>query len=120
MTAHERPVTRGDVALAAFTGAIGLVGVGVELADHRPSPPGALAYALTAIGAALLLVRRRAPVPVALGNAVLCLAYHLLGYPGLAVATPMVVAAYTVVAQGRAAGRWWLPGCWYWPWSACR
>src|SRR5947209_1562870 len=100
----ENRVTGGDVALAAFTGLIGVVGVRTELAELAGSRfvlPQTGAYALTVIGAALLLFRRRASAPVAVGNAVLCLTYHLLGYPGLAVATPMVVAAYTVVAYGR-------------------
>ncbi|HEY4453738.1 MAG TPA: sensor histidine kinase [Pseudonocardiaceae bacterium] len=101
MSAPEQQITRGDVALAAFTGVIGLVGVGAELADYRPALPSAGAYALTVIGAALLLFRRRAAGPVALGNGGLCLIYHVLGYPGLAVATPLVVAAYTVVVRGR-------------------
>ncbi|HJP80516.1 MAG TPA: sensor histidine kinase [Pseudonocardiaceae bacterium] len=101
MSARELRISRGDVALAALTGVIGVVGVGTELADRAAALPPVWAYALTVAGAVLLLFRRQAAMPVALGNGVFCVAYHLLGYPGLAVATPLVVAAYTVVVYAQ-------------------
>lgn len=103
---RTRTVTLGDGALALIIALVGVLGVAVELHNmHRPPTlPAAFAYVITVLGAALLLARRRAAVPVAVGITVLCVAYHLLAYPGLAVAAPIFVAGYTVVADGRS--RW--------------
>ena len=102
MNGRTRTVTLGDVVLAVVTSLVGVLGVAAELRNSRltPTPPAAWAYVLTGLAATLLVVRRRATVPVAVGIAGLCVAYHLLGYPGLAVAAPMVVAGYAVVVDG--------------------
>ncbi|WAL63875.1 sensor histidine kinase [Amycolatopsis cynarae] len=92
----------GDAALAATAALAGLAGVAAELRAAHPFPaPPAGAYAITVGAAALLLARRRWTRGVAVGTTALCVLYHVLGYPGLAVATPMMVACYLLVASGR-------------------
>jgi signal transduction histidine kinase len=77
--------------------------VGSSLAGrHQPHHVGldALGYALLLAGPALLLVRRRLPVPVAAGTAAVTLLYTALGYPYGPVFASMVVAFFSAVASG--------------------
>jgi signal transduction histidine kinase len=91
-----------DLAIAAVSTTLGIIGVVAEVLAGGRSPhllPGGIALAVLA--SAGLVWRRRAPLPVALVVAVSCLLYHLLGYPGLAPAVAMYPAAYTVAAYGQ-------------------
>jgi signal transduction histidine kinase len=91
-----------DLAIAAASTTLGVIGVMAEVLASGRSPhllPGGIALAVLA--SAGLVWRRRAPVPVALVVAASCLLYHLLGYPGLAPAVAMYPAAYTVAAYGQ-------------------
>jgi signal transduction histidine kinase len=78
----------------------------VALARAVTSPPGR--SSLDALGVALLVVcgsataaRRRAPLPVLAVTVAAALAYELLGYPGLAPLTPVLVALFTAAGAGR-------------------
>jgi class 3 adenylate cyclase len=62
--------------------------------------PDLVAYSLGWAIAALLLVRRRWPVPVLAASAALLQIYYVLGYPGISAAVPLAVAVYTVAAAG--------------------
>jgi signal transduction histidine kinase len=62
--------------------------------------PDALAYALGALIAAPLLVRRRWPVGVLLASATMLQLYHAADYPAIGVAVPLAAAVYTAVATG--------------------
>jgi len=67
-----------------------VVGVFAEThAARPPSPPALGGYLLALAAAAMLSGRRRAPVVAAVGVVAVCLAYHLLGYPGLAPAVAL-------------------------------
>jgi signal transduction histidine kinase len=59
-----------------------------------------LGYALLLAGPALLVLRRRAPVSVAAGTAVVTLAYLAAGYPYGPVFASVVAAFFTAVASG--------------------
>ncbi|WP_107060111.1 sensor histidine kinase [Streptomyces sp. NRRL F-5123] len=63
-----------------------------------------LGYLLLLAGPALLLLRRRAPVPVAAGVAVVTLLYVVLGYPYGPVFASLVVAFFSAVAAGHRKG----------------
>jgi adenylate cyclase len=81
------------------------VGVAVTIAirvTHSPDArsPDLVAYALGWTIAALLLFRRRWPVPVLAASAALLQIYYVLGYPGISAAVPLAVALYTVAAAG--------------------
>ncbi|TCO60454.1 sensor histidine kinase [Actinocrispum wychmicini] len=91
-----------DISVVLVVAAVGLIGVVVECRDSsRSLPPLAGAVALAAVGGALLPLRKRWPLWVALGVLAVCLTYHLLGYPGLAVAAPMYLVCYTLVGNSR-------------------
>lgn len=59
-----------------------------------------LGYALLLAGPALLLLRRRQPVPVAAGIGAVTLAYLVLGYPYGPIFAGLVVAFFGAVAAG--------------------
>ncbi|MFI0720510.1 histidine kinase [Streptomyces sp. NPDC021224] len=63
-----------------------------------------LGYLLLLAGPALLLLRRRAPVAVAAGVAVVTLLYVVLGYPYGPVFAGLVVAFFSAVAAGHRKG----------------
>ena len=88
--------------VVALTAGAGVVGVFAEThAARPPSPPALGGYLLALAAAAMLSGRRRAPVVAAVGVVAVCLAYHLLGYPGLAPAVALYPALYSVVITGR-------------------
>ncbi|MFC0549116.1 sensor histidine kinase [Kutzneria chonburiensis] len=83
------------------TAVVGLFGVAAECTyAHRPPPPLAWALALTVVTVLALPLRRRFPVAVVVGILAACLVYHLVGYPGLAIAAAIAPACYTLVAEG--------------------
>jgi signal transduction histidine kinase len=90
----------GDLALAAATAAVTVGGVYAELdGATRPVSVPAFGGYLLAVGAgAAVAWRRRAPLPAATAVALAVLLYHLLGYPGLAPAAAMVVAAHAMTS----------------------
>jgi signal transduction histidine kinase len=101
---------RVELALAVGLLAITVVGVASEL-HYAPFPvPGPLpAYTITVLACAVLPLRRRYPWLVALAVVTLGFAYHIMGYPGLAVALPAFVAVYSLAAYGDGWPR--LAGC---------
>jgi signal transduction histidine kinase len=89
------------VPLAAGALAAGLVGAYAEMRESQhavPWQPGG--YAFVVLAAAALYWRQRAPVAAATAIVVASLAYHLLGYPGLAPAVALYVAIPTLTARG--------------------
>lgn len=58
-------------------------------------------WAILAVGAAVLSLRRRFPVVVLAVTGMVMVGYHLLGYPGGPEPLPFVVALCAVVAEGR-------------------
>ena len=95
---------RRQLAEATVLGGTAVVGVVGVIAEHvyanRPLPPLAWALVLTVLTVSALPLRRRAPVAVVVAILAACLVYHLVGYPGLAVAAAMGPACYTLVAEG--------------------
>lgn len=90
-----------DIAIAAVVGLVACVGVWSELAAaNRPGPPASGAFALTVLAAALLVAGRRAALLVSVAVFVLCLAYHLLGYAGEALALAEFPALYSLTCYG--------------------
>ncbi len=102
--------TPADTLLVVFLAAGSAIGVAAEMANAPDPYPAALGGYLLAVAAALpLLFRRRAPVASTAGVVAVVLAYHLLGYPGLAPALCLFVAVYSAAAYARS--RWgWLYG----------
>jgi signal transduction histidine kinase len=96
-----QPMPRGKaVAVAALAAAVVAIGV---VAEHEgtagPQPPLALGLAIGVAAGAVTAWRARA-VPVAIAVVVLCVAYHLLGFPGLAPAVALYPVLYTMAATG--------------------
>ena len=96
-----RPMPRGKaVAVAALAAAVVAVGVVAESDGTAwPQPPLALGLAIGVAAGAVTTWRDRA-VPVAAAVVVLCVAYHLLGFPGLAPAVALYPVLYTMAATG--------------------
>lgn len=101
LAALRMPQTRaGDLGLAAVAAAAAVGGTVVEiLGASRAVPPLPLGVVL-ALLAGVLVLWRRTPLPVAVAITILCLLYHLLGYPGLAPAVVLFVALYALTARG--------------------
>jgi signal transduction histidine kinase len=90
-----------EAAVLGGTAVLGVLGVVTEhVYAHRPLPPLAWAVVLTVVTVLTLPLRRRFPVAVVVGVLAACLVYHLVGYPGLAIAAAMAPACYTLVAEG--------------------
>jgi hypothetical protein len=62
-----------------------------------------IAY-LLGLAAGLLLVRRRWPVPVLAGSALLIITYHVLDHPAIGLAFPLVAALYSAAVAGAIVG----------------
>lgn len=75
--------------------------VGALIAPPSTRDLDALGYALVLSGALALGARRRAPVAVVLVTTACVFGYQVLGYPGAAVALPLLVAIYTAVRAAR-------------------
>jgi signal transduction histidine kinase len=103
---------RIDLALALTVGGVTTVGVWTELhwafqiSPPQQFPPGVVAYVLVAVASAAMLLRRSHPGLAALIVLATVYAYHLLGYPGLAIAMVCYLAVYSIVVRGR---RWPVP-----------
>ncbi|MEV6305486.1 histidine kinase [Actinoplanes sp. NPDC051861] len=89
---------RRDLALAAGVAAVG-IGAALTAPPGR-TPLDVTAFVLLLAGAAPLLLRRVAPVPVLAVTATLLIAYLALGYPGIGPAIAVMVAAFTAVSAG--------------------
>jgi signal transduction histidine kinase len=90
-----------DLAIAAVTVAVVVIGVVAEIEGTAgPQPPLVLGVAIGVLAGAVTAWQAR-PVPVAGAVVVLCAAYHLLGYPGLAPAVALCPVLYSMAATGR-------------------
>jgi hypothetical protein len=63
-----------------------------------------IAYLLGLAAGLLLLVRRRWPVPVLVGSALLIITYHVLDHPAIGLAFPLVAALYSAAVAGAIVG----------------
>jgi len=97
---------RWGVPLGALLVAVVAVASELVAASH-PVPPAAGAYAAALLTSAALIVRTRWPIPVAVAILLVCLAYHLVGYPGQGPAFALFVAAFAIPWRGRLV--WSLP-----------
>ena len=71
------------------------IGIAISTAPESDArEPDAIAYALGALIAALLFLRRRWPVAVLVGSAVIFVVYSNLDYPGFVPAIPLAAALY--------------------------
>lgn len=96
-----------DAAIAAVVAALVVLGVWAELAaapSHVVFPVGAHLIGLAA--SASLLLRRDRPLLSAVVVVILCVGYHVAGYPGAAPAIALFVALFTLAE--RAASAWWI------------
>jgi signal transduction histidine kinase len=94
-----------ETVLAVFVAFLAAFGTWAELGNAPwPVPDGVPAYTLAVAACALLVFRRRKPVPVTLAILALVFAYHVMGYPGEALGIALFVALYSVAAWGRTAG----------------
>ncbi len=95
------PMPRGKaLAVAVFVVAVVTVGVVVERSGTAgPQPPFALGLAIGVAAGAVTAWRAR-PVPAAGVIVVLCAAYHVFGFPGLAPAVALYPVLYTMAATG--------------------
>lgn len=92
-------LTRWGVPLGIL--ALSVIAVAAELsASARPTPPAAGAYLAALLTSAALLARRRHPLAVAAFVLAVCLAYHLVGYPGQGVAFPLFAVVLSIPAIG--------------------
>jgi signal transduction histidine kinase len=97
IAAVARPVWLPAV-VVAFVQVVGSSVAGRHQADRVPLD--ALGYLLLFAGPALLLLRRRRPVPVAAATGAVTLLYVALGYPWGPVFVSLVVAFFSAVAAG--------------------
>ena len=104
---RPQPPSRRDLAVAAAVGVIE-VAIAIAAASHQNprQPLDGFGIALLLLGAAALVWRRRAPVPV-LGVAfITTLAYTLIGYPGGPVYAALIVAFATAGTTGHRRAAW--------------
>jgi signal transduction histidine kinase len=111
---RTRPAWRSELtvelSLAAGVALVTVAGIGFELHySPDPYPDPVPAFALAVLASGVLVLRRRRPWAVAVVVLAAVLSYHLLGYPGLAVAMASFFAAYSLAAYGT--GRRALLGC---------
>jgi signal transduction histidine kinase len=96
---------RTELALAAAAMVFTCVGVWIEVHyATRPVPSGIWAYLLTLAACCLMPLRRRQPHLVALACLLALLAYHLIGYQGLAPGMLMFVGCYALGAYAPRGG----------------
>jgi serine phosphatase RsbU (regulator of sigma subunit) len=92
------------------------VAISISISGARESvarPPDAIAYGLGLLMAALLIFRRRWPLGVLFGTAIIFTIYAQLNYPGFFPAVPLAVPLYTVaatrgIAWPTAISAWWV------------
>jgi signal transduction histidine kinase len=103
--ARWRGERAADLAIVAVSALLAGFGTWAELARSPWEPPPAVvAYVLAFTAAAALMFRRRHAVAVALVVLALAFAYHVMDYPGGALAFALFPGTYTVAAYGRT---WW-------------
>ncbi|HKT05389.1 MAG TPA: histidine kinase [Rugosimonospora sp.] len=96
-----RRVPAVDGAIAAVVAVQATFGTWAELRGAgRPVPGAVPAYTLALAACAVLVWRRRHPVPVTLAALALTAAYHGTGYPGEALGLALFVGLYSVAAYG--------------------
>ena len=87
---------------------VGITGVASELAvTPYPYPDAIGAYLAAVLTAAALVARARWLFPATIAILLICLGYHLLGYPGQAPAIALFVVLFLIPSRGRLA--WSLP-----------
>ncbi|XVV07973.1 sensor histidine kinase [Actinosynnema sp. CA-248983] len=88
-----------DTALAMLV----LVAVGTAITANvgGPAAPGLPAYAFSALFGALMLVRRRWPVPTLVITAAALLVYYALSYPPIGLAVPVAASLFSAAEYGR-------------------
>jgi signal transduction histidine kinase len=91
----------GDVALAAAGAGVTAVALGANLGGPGGRALDAAGWLLPAVIGALLLVRRRWPVPVLLASVAVLLGYYALGYPPVGLALPLAGAFFSAAEAGR-------------------
>jgi hypothetical protein len=97
VSANERAERARARALVAAVVAVGVVAEYEGTAG--PQPPLAVGLVI-GVAAAIVTTWRARAVPVAITVVVLCVAYHLLGFPGLAPAVALYPVLYTLAATG--------------------
>ncbi|MGW5052643.1 sensor histidine kinase [Actinokineospora sp. NPDC004072] len=98
--ADDRKQLAVDLGLAMIV----LVAVGTAITANIGGPPAAPAlpaYAFGAVFGALMLVRRRWPVPTLVITAVALLGYYALSYPPIGLAVPVAAALFSAAEHGR-------------------
>jgi hypothetical protein len=95
------PVLDAGLVLAVAAATTVAISVSTERSARDPWPFG---YALGWALAALLFARRRRPLAVLIGAALLLGVYYLAGYPGITPAVPLAAALASAAAAGYVAG----------------
>jgi signal transduction histidine kinase len=93
------PPTVVDALLAALVAVAIAFAIAAE-EEAGAENPDAIAYAFGVAIGALLLLRRRRPLGVLVASALLLVAYHMLDYPPIGLAVPLAVALFTAVSAG--------------------
>ncbi|MFL6072588.1 MAG: sensor histidine kinase [Mycobacteriales bacterium] len=83
-----------------------MIVIGASIAPKVTIGLDALGYVLLVVGALALAGRRAAPVPVLFVTTACMLVYGLRGYPGAAIAFPVMIALYTAVRTGHRGWSW--------------
>ncbi|MEU3012063.1 sensor histidine kinase [Nocardia asteroides] len=100
----RRPAWFPDLVLALFVIGVQVQSAGIPLGAEPVTRPitdyGHTAYALLALGGALLVFRRRAPVLVFVATGALTVLYFGLGFPDRLSCLALFVATYTLAAHG--------------------
>src|SRR5204863_4752471 len=96
------PLLRRAVTEAGLTAAVA-VAIGLRIyvsAQHDNRPAGLQAYAIGILMAALLPLRRRAPLAVLQASVALLIVYHATGNPGMSPVVPLAVPLYAAALAG--------------------
>jgi signal transduction histidine kinase len=96
------PMLRRAAAEAALTAAVA-VAIGMRIyvsTEPGADLPGPQAYVIAVLIAALLPLRRRAPLGVLLASVALLVVYHALGNPGITPVVPLAVPLYATAVAG--------------------
>ncbi len=100
----RRPAWFPDLLLALFVIGVQVQSAGIPMGAEPVTRPitdyGYTAYALLTLGGALLVFRRRAPVPVFVATGALTVVYFGLDFPDRLSCLALFVATYTLAAHG--------------------
>jgi signal transduction histidine kinase len=99
---HEAKTSDAGMAIAV----VPMIVIGASIAPQVTIGLDALGYVLLVVGALALAGRRVAPVPVLFVTTACMLVYGLRGYPGAAIAFPVMIALYTAVRVGHRGWSW--------------